>query len=73
MPLGALRRAEVERLAWSEIKLDRGLVDLPYTKSKNERRKLIQIPENLARILTPLDRSEGPLPSNRRFDLEINV
>jgi integrase len=66
-----LRRAEVERLDWSEIKLNRRLIDLPYTKSKNGRRKLIQIPENLATILSPLAKTEGPLTPNRRFDLEV--
>jgi integrase len=66
-----LRRAEVERLAWSEIKLDRRLIDLPFSKSKNGRRKLIQIPENLAAILEPLAKTEGLLVPNRRFDLEV--
>jgi integrase len=66
-----LRRSEVERLEWSEIKLDRRLIDLPYTKSKNGRRKLIQIPENLAEILSPLAKTEGSLMPNRRFDLEV--
>src|SRR6266853_182015 len=42
-----LRRAEVERLDWSEIKLDRRLIELPPAKSKNKRRKLVEIPENL--------------------------
>jgi integrase len=46
-----LRRAEVERLDWSEVKLDRKLIDLPFGKSKNGKRKLIEIPENLAKIL----------------------
>ena len=66
-----LRRSEVERLEWSEIKLDRRLIDLPYTKSKNGRRKLIQIPKNLAAILSPLAKADGPLMPNRRFDLEV--
>jgi integrase len=47
-----LRRAEVKRLDWSDIKLERRLIDLPFTKSKTGRRKLIQIPENLAAMLT---------------------
>jgi len=66
-----LRRAEIERMIWSEIKLDRRLIDLPFTKSKNGRRKLITIPENLARMLAPVARSEGPVAPNRRFDLEV--
>jgi integrase len=50
-PFTGLRRAEAERLDWSEIKLDRRLIDLPFGKSKNGKRKLIEIPENLATIL----------------------
>ena len=46
-----LRRAEVERLDWNEVKLDRRLIDLPFGKSKNGKRKLLEIPENLATIL----------------------
>ena len=36
-----LRREEVIRLDWSEVKLDRNRIDLPFEKSKNRRRKLI--------------------------------
>jgi integrase len=69
--LTGLRRAEVERLDWSEIKLDRRLIDLPFTKSKNGRRKLIQMPDNLSAILSPPVKAEGPVMPNRRFDLEV--
>ena len=47
-----LRRAEVERLDWNEVKLDRRLIDLPFGKSKNGKRKLLEIPENLTKILS---------------------
>jgi integrase len=66
-----LRRAEVERLDWSEVKLDRRLIDLPFTKSKNGRRKLIEVPENLAAMLESLVQTEGPVLPPRRFDLEV--
>ena len=56
-----LRRAEVERLDWSDIKLDRRLIDLPPAKSKNKRRKLVEIPENLAAWLTPHAKPEGSI------------
>ena len=48
-----LRREEVSRLDWTEIKLERSLIDLPAEKGKNNRRKLEQIPANLAKILKP--------------------
>jgi integrase len=49
-----LRRTEVERLDWNEVKLDRKLIDLPFGKSKNGKRKLIEIPENLVTILAKI-------------------
>jgi integrase len=54
-----LRREEIARLDWSEIKLDRSLIDLPYTKSKNRRRKLIEIPANLRFWLLLCSRDAG--------------
>jgi integrase len=54
-----LRRAEVERLDWSEVKLDRKLIDLPFAKSKNGKRKLIEIPENLTKILASYEKPDG--------------
>jgi integrase len=73
-----LRREEINRLDWSEIKLDHhskdmpfGVIKLPPEKSKNGRRKLIQIPQNLAAILRPLAKKEGLVRFNTRVDLEI--
>jgi integrase len=56
-----LRRSEVEQLDWSEVKLDRKLIDLPFSKSKNRKRKLIEIAENLFQILKPYAKSEGAI------------
>ena len=62
-----LRRAEVERLDWSEIKLDRRLIDLPPEKSKNKRRKLVEIPEGDGRGGgRKRDRSDREKKSERR-------
>ena len=41
--------------------LDRPLIDLPPAKSKNKRRKLVEIPENLAAWLTPQAKTEGSI------------
>jgi integrase len=54
-----LRREEVSRLDWTEIKLERLLIDLPPEKGKNNRRKLEEIPANLAKILEPFVRKSG--------------
>jgi integrase len=48
-----LRSEEIQRLDWSEVKLERNLVDLPFSKSKNHRRKLIEVSENLKAWLSP--------------------
>jgi integrase len=58
-----LRREEVSRLDWTEIKLERPLIDLPAEKGKNNRRKLEQIPANLAKILKPFGK---PVPLGQR-------
>jgi integrase len=62
-----LRSQEVSRLDWSEIKLDRSLIDLPFTKSKNGNRKLEEIPANLLAILTPLAKAEGPVMPRKKL------
>src|SRR6202162_5291650 len=63
-----LRSDEVGRLDWNEIKLQRSLIDLPPTKSKNGRRKLEEISANLLAILSPFVRAEGPVkPANRKL------
>jgi integrase len=62
-----LRSQEVSRLDWSEIKLDRSLIDLPFTKSKNGNRKLEEIPDNLLAILTPFARVEGPVMPRKKL------
>jgi integrase len=56
-----LRRCEIEQLDWSEIKLDRKLIDLPYQKSKNRKRKLIEIPDNLYDMLSLRAKIEGSI------------
>jgi integrase/recombinase XerD len=64
-----LRREEIIRLDWSEVKLDRNLVDLPFSKSKNRRRKLIEISENLRQWLAPFVRESGSLMPRKKLQL----
>jgi integrase len=56
-----LRSQEIQRLDWSEVKLERNLIDLPFEKSKNHRRKLIEVPENLQAWLAPFADLSGPV------------
>ena len=62
-----LRREEVSRLNWTEIKLERSLIDLPAEKGKNNRRKLEQIPANLAKILKPFVREAGSIRPKKKL------
>jgi integrase/recombinase XerD len=66
-----LRRGEILRLDWSEAKLERGLIDLPFAKSKNRRRKLIEVPENLRAWLAPHARPEGPVMPRKQLQLAL--
>jgi integrase len=66
-----LRREEVSRLDWSEVKLSRFLIDLPFSKSKNGKRKLEEIPANLFAILSPFARAEGSVKPKKKLALAM--
>jgi integrase len=59
-----LRKEEIKRLEWDEVKLDRDLIDLPAEKSKNHRRKLIEILPTLKVWLAPFAKLSGPVVPN---------
>ena len=48
-----LRRAEIERLDWSEVDLESGLITVQATKAKSARRRFVKIRPNLATWLAP--------------------
>lgn len=48
-----LRQAEVARLDWSEVRLDRGHIEVTAGKSKTRTRRLVEIMPNLAEWLQP--------------------
>jgi hypothetical protein len=56
-----LRTAELQRLDWSEINLDRGFITVAASKAKTRRRRLVPISENLKSWLTPLKQTAGPV------------
>jgi len=64
LALGAfagLRTAELQRLDWSEIDLDRGYVTVAASKAKTRQRRLVPISDNLKLWLTPLRQASGPV------------
>jgi integrase len=64
-----LRREEIIRLDWCEVKLERNLIDLPFQKSKNRRRKLIEISSNLKEWLLPYVREGGSVMPRKKLQL----
>lgn len=62
-----LRAAEIERLDWSEIDLEAGLIEVTASKAKTAQRRLVKISENLRAWLEPLSTTSGSVvPSNMR-------
>jgi integrase len=59
--LAGLRTAELLRLDWSEINLERGLIEVKADKAKSARRRLVKIEPNLARWLAPYARNTGQI------------
>lgn len=54
-----VRRAEMERLDWSEIDLDEGFIEITATNAKTAQRRLIPISDNLKAWLAPYARPDG--------------
>jgi site-specific recombinase XerC len=54
-----LRRAEVQRLDWREVKLADGHIEVTAKKSKTRNRRVIDISPNLAAFLAPLRADSG--------------
>jgi integrase len=48
-----LRRAEIERLTWSEVDFDSGVIEVKASKSKTATRRLVTIQPNLREWLAP--------------------
>ena len=58
-----LRSAEIERLDWSEINLERGFIHVKADKSKSAQRRLVAINDNLLAWLAPHIHQSGPIIS----------
>lgn len=66
-----LRAAELGRLDWCDIHLDRNFIEVSAAKSKTASRRLVTILPNLKAWLIPLAREQGPiLPANPRVKIE---
>ena len=56
-----LRRAELERLDWSKVRLRKKLIEVTATTSKTAARRFVPIRPNLKSLLAPYARAEGPV------------
>jgi integrase len=66
-----LREAEIQRLDWSEVDLERGHIEVKAAKAKSARRRIIPIQPNLAAWLRPYAGSSGPVvPAGARRKLD---
>ena len=54
-----LRRAEIERLTWSEVDFEAGVIEVKASKSKTASRRLVTIQPNLHEWLTPYRQRTG--------------
>lgn len=52
---GGLRRAELERLDWSEVDLESGLIQATASNSKRAQRRFVTIQPNLAKWIKPFE------------------
>lgn len=60
-----LRRAELEKLDWSDVDLDDGEIKVAAENAKSARHRHVKIRENLAECLRPLAQKSGPVtPKN---------
>ena len=58
-----LRRAEIERLDWSEIDFESGLIEVTAEKAKGARRRLVTMQSNLREWLLPIRKHKGSITS----------
>jgi len=69
LALGAfagLRTAELQRLDWKEIDLERGFITVDANKAKTRQRRLVPISDNLKLWLTPCKQASGPVCAHQR-------
>lgn len=65
---GGLRRAEIQRLDWSEVDFEAGLIQVTAAKAKSARRRFVRIRPNLAAWLKPVAQRSGPVtPEGQAF------
>jgi integrase len=62
-----LRRAELQRLDWSEIDFESGLIEVTAEKSKTARRRFVTMQPNLREWLMPLRKQKSDVTPSENF------
>jgi integrase len=62
-----LRRAEIERLDWSEIDFESGLIQVKAEKAKGARKRFVTMQPNLREWLLPLRKLKGNVRPHENF------
>jgi integrase len=62
-----LRRAEIERLDWSEIDFQSGLIQVKAEKAKGARKRFVTMQPNLREWLLPLRKIKGNVTPQQNF------
>jgi integrase len=66
-----LRMAELQRLEWSEIDLNRGFITVAAHKAKTRQRRLVPIADNLKEWLKPYAKANGPVCVHQRPQMAV--
>jgi integrase len=64
-----LRRAEIERLDWSEIDFESGLIEVTAAKAKTAQRRFVTLQPNLRAWLLPLRQLKGGITPPEHWEL----
>jgi integrase len=68
-----LRRAEIERLDWSEIDFESGLIEVKAEKSKTAQRRFVTMQPNVREWLLPVRKHQGRITPNKwQFRLQFD-
>ncbi len=62
-----VRHAEIQRLDWSEVRLDDGFIEIKAGKAKTASRRLVPIHDNLKAWLRPYGKEHGPVCKQGRM------
>ncbi len=66
-----IRRAEIERLEWTDIHFDDGLVEIGAAKAKTASRRIVPILPNMRKWLAKFRHDTGPVVTHQNVSLEL--